>query len=145
MSKIKIIVVIVVLLVAGFFAYSYFFVKNGDLGISVGGLMKTDVSSITDVNTPVTQTFLNQLAVIKTIDLKNDVLKDPVFAGLVDSSRDLGSETPGRPNPFAPLSTSTSLAVDNSVNAIFYSSGQTVQVGDTTSTTTTKTVKSKIK
>ena len=57
-------------------------------------------------------TALNQ---IKSLTLNADIFSNPSFENLTDSSVTLTPETPGRPNPFAPLpaftpsSTSTNL------------------------------------
>lgn len=98
-KNIKIIIIVAILLVVGFFGYSYFFVgKTNDQ--SIGGLTKTNVSGSSG---SAEQAFVSQIATVDSINLKDDVSNDPIFLSLVDSSRELVPITPGRNNPFAPL------------------------------------------
>ncbi len=48
------------------------------------------------------QQLLSMLNELKSLNVSGEVFTDPLFLSLKNISMDLGEETSGRPNPFAP-------------------------------------------
>ncbi|MDD5318755.1 MAG: hypothetical protein PHF79_02975 [Candidatus Pacebacteria bacterium] len=135
MSKLKPIIIIVIIVVIGFFVYSYFFVNKAPVQ-STGGLSQTNVAAGSGSDLTPDQSFVTQLATIDTISLKDDIFNDPVFASLVDFSRELVPQTPGRPNPFAPLGSN-----DANISASSSANGGVTSASATSTKTATSTKK----
>lgn len=88
-------ILIVSLLVVGFFAYSY--------------LNKTDVSTsylaqdVSTTDSSEARYIYNLSQKIKPLELKDDIFRNDVFNALRDNTVDFPQQTSGRINPFAPL------------------------------------------
>jgi hypothetical protein len=98
MKKIIIIVIIVVL---GFLAYS--FLSKSDTPET--GL----VSSGGENGIKVGAGLLAALATLDTLKIDTDFFKDQTFKRLVNFSRDIPEQPKGRSNPFAPIGSSNTL------------------------------------
>ncbi len=48
------------------------------------------------------QQLLSMLNELKSLNVRGEIFTDPLFLSLKNLSGDLGTETSGRPNPFAP-------------------------------------------
>lgn len=56
-----------------------------------------------DAGRAVSDEFLDTLTGLQGLDLKGQIFASPVFQNLQDTNILLPDETPGRPNPFAPV------------------------------------------
>lgn len=93
----KNLLLMLVLLVAGFYLYSYFF---------VGGDTSTEVLTVTTLSgedTALAGDLLLVLADLRTLKLDESLFSDPVFQSLKNFRVELTPEPIGRDNPFAPL------------------------------------------
>ncbi len=86
-----------VVLIAGFFAYSYFISGSSS---NTGTL---SVSGPVAGTSPEEANLLAALADLKTIKLDDHLFKDPAFQTLINFHTAISDEPKGRPNPFAPL------------------------------------------
>lgn len=56
-----------------------------------------------DAGKSISDEFLTTLTGLRGLNLTGEVFADPVFQDLQDSNTALKDQTPGRPNPFAPI------------------------------------------
>ena len=91
-KKYKIVLIVVGLLIVGFFLYSTFFVSDKVVEV-------TSEEVVQNVDTD----LIALLATLRGITLNGELFASPVFRGLVDFSQALRPEDTGRDNPFAPL------------------------------------------
>jgi hypothetical protein len=109
--KLKKIIIVIVIIAIGYFAYSMFFKKAEDPMSFI-----TNTNSLnTTRNLADTQALGNQitqaLVQIESLTLDKSVFDNPIFRSLDDKSEVISSEPLGRRNPFAPL-TDTSVNFD---------------------------------
>lgn len=88
-------ILVVVILIVAFFAYTYFFT-----GKEEGAILQTEEVSIA---APADQDLISLLLQLKAITLSDAIFSDPEFKSLHDFSQELVDEPIGRINPFAPL------------------------------------------
>lgn len=103
LSKFKGLIIIVVLVVLGFIAYSKFMPKAST---QQSGVVRQPGSSETggfDVNDGPARAFVTQLLAIQSIKFNTSIFAEPTFKSLEDFSRELVPQPAGRLNPFAPL------------------------------------------
>lgn|SRR3989344_7436672 len=93
-KKYQNVIFIVVAVILGFIAYSYFFT-----GKETPVLSEETVSQAT----PADQDLISLLLELKAITLDESLFADAAFMSLQDFSKELIPEAVGRPNPFAPL------------------------------------------
>ncbi len=111
MSKIKTIIVVVVILVAGFFCYSYFFVSDKDTTSNLKDISKTgSAGASSDINTATSSKEINQndqyvkqLIALRSITFNFDLFLDDSYKILHAANTDIPPEEKGRHNPFAPI------------------------------------------
>ena len=113
MSKIKTIIVVVVILAIGFFAYSYFFVSNNDTSANLKDVSKsasaatdatgTTASSSKEINQ--NDQYVKQLIALRAISFNFDLFSDDAYKVLHAANTDIPPEEKGRHNPFAPVET----------------------------------------
>ena len=108
MSKIKTIIIVVVVLAIGFFAYNYFFVSNDDTSTGLKDVSETG-------NSPSTKTassskdlsqndqYVKQLVALRGISFNFDLFNDDAYKILHAANTDIPPEEKGRQNPFAPI------------------------------------------
>jgi len=105
-SKIKNIIIFVVIGVALILVYIFFFKPappTANLTSSNGAPVVQNTATTTQTN-QVGGDFLSLLLSVKSIKLDDSIFSDPAFATLRDSSIELVPDgTEGRPNPFAPI------------------------------------------
>jgi len=106
MSKIKNIIIFLVIAIVLILGYVFFFKKEPDQGnlVSSAPGSTAPTSNNTESVDLITGDFLSMLLNVKNIKLDESIFTDPAFLTLRDSSILLipdGSE--GRPNPFAPI------------------------------------------
>lgn len=70
---------------------------SATLGLASAGFSTGDASRA------VSDEFLDTLTGLQGLDLRGAVFANPVFQDLQDTNTLLPDETPGRPNPFAPI------------------------------------------
>ena len=97
-EKTKNIIIIIVLVIAVFIAYSVLFKK--DKGADL--LISQSVSGV-DAESTVVREFLALLNTLNNLSLDTSIFRDSVFNSLRDESVQLIDEPRGRRNPFAPL------------------------------------------
>lgn len=90
-----------VLIVIGFFVYSYFFTGKKD----TNSVLKTETVSTV---APADQDLISLLLELKSITLDESIFSNPSFQSLQDFSQELVNEPVGRVNPFAPLGSNQS-------------------------------------
>lgn len=100
------IIVIIVILVLGFFGYN-FLVKSPK---QEDGL----VSSANNNSINVGAGLLAALGTIDTLKIDTEFFKDPTFRRLVNFSKEIPTQPKGRSNPFAPIGASDAGAVSTS-------------------------------
>ncbi len=93
-SKYKTIILVGVLVVIGFFAYSYFFTGTPQAALT---------ASTPSANAAVDQDLIALLSTLNSIKLDGTIFSDPSFQSLQDFSQALVPEPVGRQNPFASL------------------------------------------
>ncbi len=93
-TKYKNILTILVVVIAAFIAYSFFF------GGAPEAVLSSDVPS---EQVAVDHELIALLLELKGIRLDDSIFADPVFMSLQDFSQELVPEPVGRDNPFAPL------------------------------------------
>lgn len=115
LKKFKYLIIVVLVLVAAFIAYTIY--TNGNSTTGSATLQKTAVNTTRgSVAVPgslgpgsavssdeLAKSFVDQLLVIQNIDLKIEFFSDPIFLALVDNHKGIDSQLIGRPNPFAPI------------------------------------------
>ncbi len=108
MSKIKTIIVVVLILAAGFFAYSYFFVSDKDTTsnlqeVSKSGFSSKSATSSKEINQ--NDQYVRQLIALRAISFNFDIFSDDAYKILHASNTNIPPEEKGRQNPFAPIET----------------------------------------
>lgn len=93
MQKIKLPIIILAALFAGFFVYNKFMKKD----VSVD-LIKTPALSIASPD----NNILSLLLKLKDISFDTEIFNDPIFQSLEDFGKKIEAEEAGRVNPFAP-------------------------------------------
>lgn len=105
MSKIKTIILVVVILAVGFFAYSFFFVSNTDTSAKLTDVSNvgdsTNASSTSEVNQ--NDLYVKQLIALRAISFNFDLFNDDAYKILHAANTDIPPEEKGRHNPFAPI------------------------------------------
>jgi len=143
-SKIKTIIISVVIIAVIILAYFLFFQKAPDKGnlTSTGESTPTPASQSTGAtvtNAPVDPDFLAMLLSVKSLTLNDSIFSSQAFASLRDSSIILTPDntTEGRVNPFAPIgSDTTSIPVSPDLSSVGLSSQTNGTVNNTTSNQT---------
>ena len=105
LKKFKYPIIIVIVIVIGFIAYTVYTNANTDTS-SATALQKTsmDTNSASAVpNNELAKSFVDQLLTIQSIDLRVGIFSDPVFNALVDNHAVINPQPIGRPNPFSPI------------------------------------------
>jgi hypothetical protein len=98
-SKYKNIVLVVVIAVVVFSAYSFFF--GGDVSVS-DSMLSSD--AIGDKQSAIVgKEFLTTLLELRSLKLDESLFSDRAFTSLKDFSQELSPQPSGRPNPFAPI------------------------------------------
>lgn len=104
-----------VVLVLLFFGYK-FLMGGGDVtdvtGGEEAGLTAAGFASDTAEGSAADE-FLATLTGLKELNLRGEVFSNPVFQDLQESTIVLPDQTPGRPNPFAPVNFSTISSSNN--------------------------------
>lgn len=90
-------ILVVVILVISFFAYSYFFTGKET---NTSALREEQVSTVA----PADQDLISLLLELKSITLDETIFSNTAFQSLQDFSQELVTEPVGRVNPFAPFS-----------------------------------------
>lgn len=111
LKKFKYLIIIVVVLVGAFIAYTIYTGGSSSTDTSTSmqktasdGTVTTATGSGSAVpNNELAKSFVDQLLAIQTINLKVSFFADPVFTGLVDNHKGIDPQPIGRPNPFAPI------------------------------------------
>jgi len=101
-NNLKNIGITAVIVIGGFFLYSYFF---GGSNVQTGVLSVTTPAAVDGV---VGKDLLILLANLQTLRLDDSVFNDPAFRSFKNFRVDISPESIGRENPFAPLSGSGS-------------------------------------
>lgn len=107
-SKYKTIILVCVLVIVAFFAYSYFFTGTSQPILS---------SSAPSANIAVDQNLITLLSTLNSIKLDPSIFSDPAFQSLQDFSQALVPQPVGRQNPFAPLGSTPNPSASNSTSA----------------------------
>lgn len=108
MSKLKIPIIIVIVLVLGFLAYSYFFVGTEDNSTGLkdvsSGDVTNDASGSSALMTPgESDIYVKQLTALRVINFNFDIFNDDAYKILRVADTDIPSQPKGRHNPFAPV------------------------------------------
>lgn len=93
----KLIFILVVFLVIGFFWY------GSSSGSSSGSILSTNGA---DSGNPAEKDLVSTLLTLRAVSLSGTILSDPAFRGLQDFSTQIIPENIGRADPFAPLPSS---------------------------------------
>lgn len=75
-------------------------------GLSGSSSPSPDLVSTTPSSGSADQTLVETLLTLRTVSLSGTIFSDPAFESLKDFGTQIVSEPVGRPNPFAPLSSS---------------------------------------
>jgi hypothetical protein len=112
LKKFKYLIIVVVVLVAAFVGYTIFTADSPDMDSATlqrttvdgaGNIVAVPSSGSNIPDNDLAKTFVDQLLVIRNIELKTKFFEDPVFLGLVDNHKGINPQLIGRPNPFAPI------------------------------------------
>ena len=105
-SKYKYIIIAILVIFAIFVGYGFMKpASEGDSGLSKT-VVANDMGGFSDANGlagELSDSFVIQLLAIQNINFNTEFFNDPVYRGLIDQSRDLGTRPVGRPNPFYPI------------------------------------------
>lgn len=99
LNNIKKFVVLIVLLVSGFFAYNYFFVDNKSKEMLSGAIIPAGTNAQQKVGNEILSLLLN----LRALRLDPHIFSEKTFTGLKDFSVQLQDEPKGRTNPFNPI------------------------------------------
>jgi hypothetical protein len=94
MKRYQNLIIIGLIIIAAFFAYSFFFAAKPEAALS---------STAPTASNSVDQDLITLLLQLRAIKLDNSIFTNPVFTSLQDFSQALVPEAVGRTNPFAPL------------------------------------------
>jgi hypothetical protein len=114
-QKYKNIIIVVVLIIGGFYAYNTFTAPESEPSASL------QVTSSADVLGSDIIKAINQ---INDLKLDRSVFDDPIFRTLVDRSEEILPQAKSRPNPFAPIADSD-FGVNNDGTQLNFDSGDT--------------------
>lgn len=111
LKKFKYLIIVVLVLVVAFVAYTIYTSDSISTDTtlqrttvdSAGKIVSVPSSSSDVPDNDLAKIFVDQLLIIRNIDLKTGLLKDPVFLGLVDNHKGIDPQLIGRPNPFSPI------------------------------------------
>ena len=92
-------IIIIIVLVAAFLAYRFFFLKSDP---APEGLNSLDFS--TENGTAATDEFIALINELQNVKLKTELFSNPAYRALKNFSKPLIPEPKGRPNPFLPIS-----------------------------------------
>lgn len=105
-SKYKYIIIAILVIFAIFIGYGFMKpASEGDSGLSKT-VVANDAGGFSNANGlagELSDSFVIQLLAIQNINFNTEFFNDPVYRGLIDQSRDLGTRPVGRPNPFYPI------------------------------------------
>jgi len=100
--------VVVVCIIAGFFAYSYFFPGAGSTSTTLQPAGYSGALGSAGTTTSLTgREFVRTLENLKQLSLDSSIFKDSAFLGLEYMGVRIEPQEYGRPNPFAPLTAVT--------------------------------------
>lgn len=125
MNKYKNLIIVVVIIIGGFFAYNTFLA--GDLSPSAS-LQVTNSADILGAD------IIKAINQINTLKLDRGVFDDPIFKTLVDRSEEIMDQNSGRPNPFAPV-TGVDFSVSNDGTQLNFDSTDSADASDSTQET----------
>ncbi len=111
LKKYKYLIIIVLVLVAAFIGYTIYTSGSPTDSASLqrttvdgsGNIVAVQSSGTNIPDNDLAKTFVDQLLIIRGIEIKTAIFKDPVFLGLVDNHKGIDPQLIGRPNPFAPV------------------------------------------
>lgn len=75
--------------------------------------------NLTDTNGVVDKDLVETLLQLRAVSLSGTILSDPGFVSLKDFGTQIVPEPVGRPNPFAPIASSSSVATPARTNDLF--------------------------
>ncbi len=104
-------IIILVVLVAAFLAYRFFYVKSDEPVPE--GLNAVDFSGDASQGTDEFIALINEL---QSVDLTTDLFASPAFQSLKNFSKPLIDEDKGRQNPFLPISVMNGLPAASSTD-----------------------------
>ena len=141
-SKIKNIIIFVVVAIILILAYIFFFKpapEQATLTTATGNSVLPS-TNVADKDTTIGADFLSTLLSVKSINLDDSIFVDSAFATLHDSSILLTpDQTEGRPNPFAPIGSDVLLTNETGILAPASGLGILGTVGATTNPSATGT------
>ncbi len=120
------ILISVVVIVAAFFGYRYLRPASSTGALPASGLVATSASDAAKT-ADASDDFLRILRSLKSIEFKTEVFEYIKASQLKDFTTQLGEQTPGRVNPFAPIG-----SVDRGGNSVFTTGGTTTRPVATT-------------
>jgi hypothetical protein len=129
-SKLKKIIIAIVVLVLVYFGYSMFFKKSSDNGQLISGtrnLAGTNYSETQQLGSQITAALIQ----IESLNLDRSIFQNPIYRSLLDRSEPISPEPSGRRNPFAPLS-DTSVNFESGVELDFAEEVEEQTDGDET-------------
>jgi hypothetical protein len=112
LKKFKYLIITVVVLVIAFVVYTVYTADSPNMDSATlqrttvdgsGNIVSVPSSGSNIPDNDLAKSFVDQLLVIRGIELKTKFFEDPVFLGLVDNHRGINAQLIGRPNPFAPI------------------------------------------
>lgn len=137
MSNLKTIIIAVVIIIAGFFAYSYIFLGDKD---NTTGLKDVSGNTPAGTNTAATASsaggasavssskndiYVKQLSTLSSIDFKFNIFMDEAYLILHISDTDIPDQPKGRHNPFAPIDGTILSDTNSSLGGNFLTNSQT--------------------
>ena len=93
LKKVKVPIIILVVLILGFFTYNTFFKKDPEADVDTRPSAQRKAPN---------QEFLPLFNLIKNVNFDDTLFNDAVFRSLVDFSKPIREEQKGRDNPFSP-------------------------------------------
>jgi hypothetical protein len=119
-QKYKSLIIAVVVIIGGFYAYNQFFNLSTQPSASLQVTNSADVLGADIIKA------INQINALK---LDRSVFEDPIFKTLVDRSEEIQPQSKSRPNPFAPI-TNIDFTVTNTDNTELNFDTETEQATD---------------
>jgi len=109
-AKYKKVIIVVLIAVLGFIAYSIFLKPDPESG----NLLKNSNPKQVDV---LGQEIIRSLSKIQSLRLDQSLFSDPIYLRLIDDTEEIPEPSVGRPNPFEPLPIeNTGESVQGSIN-----------------------------